>query len=76
MTLPADYLRYPHRRYGIDNDRYEWSILPRRAPVVWPGGARVALWVVPMLEFFPLDQPSEPFRAPGGMVTPYPDLRH
>ena len=35
-----------------------------------------ALWVVPALEFFPLDQKAEPFKAPGGMVTPYPDLRH
>ncbi len=76
MGLPDDDLKYPRRRYGMDHDRYEWSILPRRAPVTWPGGARVALWVVPALEFFPLDQPAKPFKAPGGMVTPYPDLRH
>ena len=36
MTLSDDYIKYPHRRYGIDNDRYEWSILPRRDPVEWP----------------------------------------
>ena len=76
MSLPDDYLRYPKRRHGMDHERYEWSILPRRKPVTWPGGARVALWVVPALEFFPLDQPAKPFKAPGGMVTPYPDLRH
>ena len=76
MTLPEDYLRYPHRRHGMDHDRYKWSLLQRREPVTWPGGARVALWVVPALEFFPLDQKAEPFKAPGGMVTPYPDLRH
>ena len=28
------------------------------------------------LEFFPLNPPAEPFRAPGSMSTPYPDLRH
>ena len=39
MTLSDDYMKYPHRRYGIDNDRYEWSILPRRDPVEWPNGA-------------------------------------
>ena len=76
MTLPKEYLEYPKRRYGMDQDRYEWSILQKREPVSWPGGAQVALWVVPALEFFPLNQPAKPFRAPGGMVTPYPDLRH
>ncbi len=76
MSLGDDYLEYSKRKYGMDHDRYQWSILQKRKPVTWPGGARVALWVVPALEFFPLDQPAKPFRAPGGMVTPYPDLRH
>ena len=74
-SLPDDYVRYPRRKYGIDNDRYKWSILPRRDPVVWPGGAKIALWVVPVLEFFPLDSPAEPFIPPGGLMTPYPDIR-
>ncbi len=60
----------------MDHDWYDWSMLPQRPAVRWPGGARLALWVTVALEFFPLDQPAEPFRAPGGMVTPYPDLRH
>ena len=76
MSLPPEYLEYPMRRYGMDHDRYRWSMLPGRPKVRWPDGARVALWVVPALEFFPLDQPAQPFKAPGGMVTPYPDLRH
>lgn len=76
MGLPESYFTYPHRRYGMDHDWYEWSMLPRRLAVEWPEGARIALWVTVALEFFPLDQPAEPFRAPGGMVTPYPDLRH
>ena len=76
MTLPDDYLKYPKRGYGMDHDRYEWSILQKRPKIAWPNGARIALWVVPALEFFPLDQPAQPFKAPGGMVTPYPDLRH
>ncbi|MEL0022039.1 MAG: polysaccharide deacetylase family protein [Rickettsiales bacterium] len=75
MSLPDDYIRYPRRKYGIDNDRYDWSILPRRDPVAWPGGAKIALWVVPVLEYFPLDSPREPFIPPGGMTTPYPDIR-
>ncbi|MEJ2119137.1 MAG: polysaccharide deacetylase family protein [Alphaproteobacteria bacterium] len=76
MALPDDYLKYPKRGYGMDHDRYEWSILQKRPKIEWPNGARIALWVVPALEFFPLNQPAQPFKAPGGMVTPYPDLRH
>ena len=76
MGLPESYFSYPARGYGMDHDWYEWSILQQRPSVIWPDGARIALWVTVALEFFPLDQPAEPFRAPGGMVTPYPDLRH
>ena len=73
MALPEDYLRYPHRHYGMDHDRYDWSILDRRQPIAWPGGARLALWVVPMLEWFPLDMTNKPFAVPGGIARPYPD---
>jgi peptidoglycan/xylan/chitin deacetylase (PgdA/CDA1 family) len=76
MSLPPDYLEYPHRRRGMDHDRYGWSILPRRKAVGWPNGARIALWIVPALEWFPLDMQGKPFKAPGAMVTAYPDLRH
>ena len=75
MSLPEDYLRYPRRRYGMDHDLYDWSALPDRAPVRWPGDADVALWITPVLEFFPLTPNDGPFRAPGHMVTPFPDLR-
>src|SRR5215472_18861647 len=76
MSLPPDYLKYPHRGYGMDHGRYIWSALPRRKKVNWPGGARIALWVVPALEWFPLDMKGKPFKPPGAMMTPYPDLRH
>jgi len=76
MSLPPDYIDYAKRRYGMDHERYAWSMLPRRSKVSWPGGARVALLVVPALEWFPLDMKGKPFKAPGAMVTPYPDLRH
>jgi peptidoglycan/xylan/chitin deacetylase (PgdA/CDA1 family) len=76
MTVAKEYLEYPLRRYGMDQDFYAWSLLVKRPKVKWPGGARVALWITTELEFFPLDQPAKPFKAPGGMVTPYPDLRH
>jgi len=76
MTLDAQYLQYPKRRYGMDHDRYDWSMLPDRAPVKWPGDAPIALWITVALEFFPLNPQSKSVRLPGGMVTPYPDLRH
>ncbi len=76
MALPDDYLVYPKRAHGMDHDRYDWSMMPDRKPLKWPGDARVAFCVMVALEFYPLDQPATPFKAPGGMVTPYPDLRH
>ena len=75
MTLPDDYVRYPRRCYGIDNDRYDWSILPRRDPIKWPGSAKIALWIVPVLEYFPMNTPKAPFIPLGGSTTPYPDPR-
>ena len=76
MTISDDYLDYANRRYGMDHDRYDWSMLTDRKPVHWPNKARVALWVVPALEWFPLDMQGKPFKPPGAMQTAYPDLRH
>jgi allantoinase len=76
MVLPAEHLAYPKRRYGMDHDIHDWSNLFQRKKISWPNGAKIALWVTVDLEFFPLNQPAKPFKAPGGMVTPYPDLRH
>ena len=47
-----------------------------RPPVRWRNGARVALWVMPILQWFPLNTTGKPFRAPGGLTMPFPDLRH
>jgi len=74
--ISDDYLKYPRRRYGMDHDRYEWSILPERKSVQWPGGARIALWVTASLQWFPLDQKGQPFKPLGSLQTAYPDLRH
>ncbi|MBI1186211.1 MAG: polysaccharide deacetylase family protein [Alphaproteobacteria bacterium] len=76
MSLPEDYLRYPLRRRGMDQDRYEWrprADAPRRA---WPNGAKVAACIVAPLEFHMLNPSGKPFKHPGAMQTPYPDLRH
>lgn len=76
MALPDDYLKYPNRRHGMDHDLYRWSMLKDRAPVRWPNDAKVALWISVSLQFFPLNPTGKPIKLPGGMMTPYPDLRH
>lgn len=71
-----DYLRYPNRRYGMDHDRYEWSMLTNRKPVKWPNGKSLALLVNVSLQHFPLNPSGKPVKLPGSMTMPYPDLRH
>ena len=75
MTLPKEFLEYPHRGPGMDHELYEFSKLFDRTPVRWPDEARIALWITPTLEYFPITPNDKPFRAPGHMVIPYPDLR-
>ncbi|MGK0500167.1 MAG: peptidoglycan/xylan/chitin deacetylase (PgdA/CDA1 family) [Oceanicoccus sp.] len=76
MSLDKEYFDYPHRSYGMDHDRYEWSMLTDRKAVQWPNGKTLALWVNVGMQYFPLDQKGVPFKVPGGMTMPYPDLRH
>jgi allantoinase len=76
MALDKSYLEYAHRSYGMDHDRYDWSMLTDRPEITWPGAKKLALWVNVPLQFFPLDQKGEPFKIQGGMTMPYPDLRH
>jgi peptidoglycan/xylan/chitin deacetylase (PgdA/CDA1 family) len=75
MSLPDSYLQYPRRARGMDHDRYGYTSLFERAPVRWPDNARIALVVVPVLEWFPLDMvPAQmTVKAVGGMERPYPD---
>ncbi len=75
-ALPPDYLEYPHRRRGMDQDLYPWRPAVERAPIRWPGGASVAAIVVCVIEHHTLTPAGKPFKPPGAMVTPYPDLRH
>lgn len=76
MSLEENYFQYPHRRYGMDHDRYEWAMLKDRPTPPWAEGKYLALWVNVGLQFFPLNQKGIPFKVPGGMTKPYPDLRH
>ena len=76
MPLDETYLQYPQRRYGMDHDRYEWSMLTDRPKVVWPNGKKLALWVNVSVQHFPLNPEGKPVKLPGNMTMPYPDLRH
>ena len=76
MALDPEHLQYPHRSYGMDHQRYDWSELGQRKPVSWPGEHSLAVWINVSLQFFPLNQQGKPFPVPGGMTMPYPDLRH
>ncbi len=76
MPLPDDYLIYPHRQHGFDNPHYDWDPADRRDPVALKGGIKSIATIIVPVEFFPLNPPATPFKHPGAMKTPYPDLRH
>jgi len=52
------------RRYGMDNDHYEWSPIVRRKPLAWPGGARVAFCVIVNLEQLDWRSPPGSYQPP------------
>jgi peptidoglycan/xylan/chitin deacetylase (PgdA/CDA1 family) len=52
---------------------FGYSPIVDRPQVRWPDGARVALWVVPNVEFYELTPPPNPHRRPWARV---PDVRN
>ena len=74
--MSNDLLEYPQRHYGMDHDRYEWSMLQDRKPVTWPGGKPLALWINISVQHFPLSGDQPAVAPPGALTMPYPDLRH
>ena len=76
MSADKNFLKYPHRSYGMDHSLYKWSMLDDRPGIQWPNGKKLALWINISLQFFPLNQQDKPFPVPAGMTMPYPDLRH
>ncbi|MEM9178171.1 MAG: polysaccharide deacetylase family protein [Pseudomonadota bacterium] len=76
MPLPDDYLIYPHRKHGLDNPHHDWDPAGRRAPLALASGAKALATIIVPIEFFSLNPPGTPFKHPGAMKTPYPDLRH
>jgi allantoinase len=74
--MTTDLTQYPRRRYGMDHDRYDWSMLQDRAPVTWPDDKPLALWINISLQHFPLSGEEPQVVVPGALTMPYPDLRH
>jgi allantoinase len=55
-------------RYGP----FPYSPIIHRPPLKWPNGAQLALWVIPNIEFFALDEKVPP--GSGGTGVPVPDI--
>ncbi len=55
-----------------DPGLYDYRPWPKRAPIVWPGDRKVAVWVSPNLEYYELDPPRNPHRA--SWPRPNPDV--
>ncbi len=63
-------MAYPHERpFAPIHDRLPYSPIVDREPIAWPGGARVAVWVVPNVEHYE-------YLPPGGAADPYPRTPH
>jgi allantoinase len=63
-------MTYAHnRRFRPVHDRIPYSPIVDRAPITWPGGSGVAVWVVPNVEHYE-------YLPPAGAVDPYPRTPH
>jgi peptidoglycan/xylan/chitin deacetylase (PgdA/CDA1 family) len=48
----------------MDHSHYAYSPIPRRAPLTWPQGGRIAFWVMLHLEHWELQPPAGAHRDP------------
>jgi peptidoglycan/xylan/chitin deacetylase (PgdA/CDA1 family) len=53
-----------------DPARYAYLPSIDRPVIDWPGGARIAVWVVPNIEHYEYDPPSNPTKAPAPRTPP------
>lgn len=56
----------------MNNELYDYSPLPARPPLQWPGGARVAFYVGLNIEHYEVDKPSTSIFGGTAMLTPDP----
>ena len=52
------------------NARFDYSAIAKRKPLKWPNGAHVAVWIVPNIEYYPIDKPGPSLTPP----RPAPDV--
>ena len=55
-----------------DPGLYDYLPYSRRPKIEWPGGAQIAFWVAPNVEFYELEPPKNPSRA--AWARPAPDV--
>ena len=48
---------------------FPYTPIKRRPKISWPGGAQLAVWIIPNIEVFPLDEP-----VPGGRANKVPEV--
>ena len=60
----------------MDQALYDWRPSALRPKARWPGDRAVAAMIVLPIEWHMLDPSGKPFKHPGAMQTPWPDLRH
>jgi len=58
-------------RLGDQHELYAYTPFPRRATFTWPGGARIAVWVVPNIEHYELTAPDGSVDVPQFSRTDY-----
>ncbi|MFK7958076.1 MAG: polysaccharide deacetylase family protein [Lysobacterales bacterium] len=49
---------------------YDYWPYENRPKITWPGGAKMAFWVAPNIEFYELNPPSNPHRSPWPQANP------
>ena len=42
----------------MDHNRFSYTPMPLRPHLALPKGARIAVWVIPNVEYFPFDLPA------------------
>lgn len=62
------------RRVGMDHPHYAWSPLIKRGVLRWPGGARVAVGVIVVLEHVEWQAPAGAYRAPTLGMPNFPSI--
>ncbi|HET6507973.1 MAG TPA: polysaccharide deacetylase family protein [Baekduia sp.] len=51
-----------------------YSAIVDRPPLRWPGGARLALLVIPNIEFYEFEPPANPYKNPYPRFPTHPDV--